>query len=65
MTDLAPHDFAVVVGSASAALVIDGEIRAAVRLDGETNVSLEVRNGGVLLSDLHVGSPPPNSGCGG
>ena len=55
----------VVVGSMSAALVIDGEIRAAVRLDGETSVSLEVRNGGVVLSDLHVGPPPPNSGCGG
>ena len=65
VTDLVPHDFAVVVGSMSAALVIDGEIRAAVRLDGETSVSLEVRNGGVVLSDLHVGPPPPNSGCGG
>ena len=65
VTDLSPHTFAVVVGSVSAALVIDGEIRAAVRLDGERSVSLEVRNGGVVLSDLRVGPPPPNSGCGG
>ncbi|MEI7753366.1 MAG: hypothetical protein WCJ32_02965 [Actinomycetota bacterium] len=65
VTDPSPHTFAVVVGSVSAALVIDGEIRAAVRLDGERSVSLEVRNGGVVLSDLRVGPPPPNSGCGG
>ncbi len=61
--DLAPHSFAVVVGKSSAALVVDGQIRAAVRLTNQTRLSLEVRNGGVKLSDLRVGRPPPNSGC--
>ena len=57
------HDFAIVVGARSAALVIDGRIGAAVRLDGQTRVSLEVRGGGVQLTDLRRGDPPPGSGC--
>jgi len=58
-----PHDFAVVVGARSAALVIDGMIRAAVRLDGQRRLSLEARNGGVQLTDLRRGAPPPSAGC--
>ena len=65
VADLALHTFAVVVGKSSAALVIDGAIRSAVRLTNQTRLSLEVRSGGVKLSDLHVGAPPPESGCGG
>ncbi len=57
------HDFAVVVGARSAALVIDGRIGAAVRLDGQTRVSLEVRGGGVEITDLRRGGPPPDAGC--
>ncbi len=63
--DLGTHTFAVVVGQNSAALVIDGVMRAAVRLTTQTRFSLETRNGGVKISNLHVGPPPPNSGCGG
>jgi hypothetical protein len=60
-----PRDFAVVVGARSAALVIDGMIKAAVRLDGPSHLSLEARNGGVTLSNLRRGAPPPDAGCGG
>ena len=58
------HTFAVVAGRESAALVIDGMIHAAVRLTDQNRLSLEVRNGGVVLGDLHRGEAPPNSGCG-
>ncbi|CAB4886996.1 unannotated protein [freshwater metagenome] len=61
--DTATHEFAVVIGKYSAALVIDGQIRAAVRLTTQTHLSLEMRNGGVELAGLHVGPPPPDSGC--
>ncbi len=65
LRDDSPHTFALVVGARSAALVIDGMIRAAVRLTDQTRVSLEVRNGGVQLTDLTRGDPPPGSGCDG
>lgn len=61
--DLSEHQFAVVVGDRSAALIIDGVVRAAVRLDGQTRLSLEVRQGGVTLTDLTSGSAPASSGC--
>ena len=59
----ASHQFAIVVGRYSAALVVDGMIVAAVRLTDHDRLSLEVRNGGVELSGLSVGDPPPDSGC--
>ena len=62
-TPAVPHPFAVVVGRYSAALVVDGNIVAAVRLSSHDRLSLEVRNGGVELSGLSVGDPPPDSGC--
>ncbi|MEO6123436.1 MAG: hypothetical protein ABIR32_06970 [Ilumatobacteraceae bacterium] len=58
-----PHDFAVVVGEHSAALVIDGQIHAAVRLDGQTRLSLEVRQGGVTLTELGRSRAPNTGGC--
>jgi len=61
--DTRTHQFAVVVGKQSAAIVIDGAIRAAVRLSDQNRLSLEVRNGGVALADLRRGAPPPASGC--
>ena len=61
--DTASHAFAVVVGAHSAALVVDGQIRAAVRLPNPARLVLEMRKGGVLLRNLQVGAPPPNSGC--
>ena len=57
------HDFAVVVGARSAALVIDGRIHAAVRLEGQTRLALEVRQGGVDLTDLRRGPAPSTAGC--
>ena len=61
--DTTTHHFAVVVGKQSAAIVIDGAIRAAVRLTSQDRLSLEVRSGGVTLADLHHGAAPPDSGC--
>ena len=62
-SDTTTHQFAVVVGKHSAAIVIDGAIRAAVRLTDQDQLSLEVRSGGVTLADLHQGAAPPDSGC--
>ena len=61
--DMSTHDFAVVVGKNSAAIVIDGAVRAAVRLTTQDRLSLEARSGGVTIGDLHRGGPPPGSGC--
>jgi hypothetical protein len=58
------HDFTVVVGQRSAALVVDGQIRAAVRLSGQQQLDMQVRAGAVELTDLRRGDPPPASGCG-
>jgi hypothetical protein len=63
ISDTATHDFSVVVGANSAAIVIDGAVRAAVRLTTQNRLALEVRNGGVVLGDLHRGTAPPDSGC--
>lgn len=63
VTDAVPHDFAVVVGKRSAALVIDGKIHAAVRLDGQTHLVLEVRQGGVTLTNLEQAPAPRTAGC--
>jgi len=63
VTDAESHDFAVVVGERSAALIIDGQIQAAVRLDGQTRLSLEVRQGGVTLTDLERSPGPFTAGC--
>ncbi|MEO7397870.1 MAG: hypothetical protein ABIW84_04830 [Ilumatobacteraceae bacterium] len=59
------HDFAIVVGDRSAALVVDGTIHAAVRLDTQDRLSLEVREGGITLTDLRSGDAPLSGGCGG
>ena len=63
VTDTATHRFSVVVGADSAAIVVDGAVRAAVRLTTQNRLSLEVRNGGVELGDLHRGTPPRDGGC--
>jgi hypothetical protein len=62
-TDPGPHDFALVIGDRSAALVIDGRIRAAVRLDQQSRVALEVRQGGVVLDDLTARDLHGFGGC--
>ncbi|MCU1395670.1 MAG: hypothetical protein JWM34_4098 [Ilumatobacteraceae bacterium] len=62
-SDTAEHQFAIVVGKDSAALVVDGAIHAAVRLTDQNRLSLEMKAGGITLTDLHQGAPPPDSGC--
>jgi hypothetical protein len=54
---------AVVVGSRSAALVVDGTIVAAARLDGPVEVQVEASAGPVALTSMVVGAAPPGSGC--
>jgi hypothetical protein len=59
-----PVHFAVVVGRHSAALVVDGEVQAAVRLrDTVVRLTLESRTPEVTLSDLRVGAAPAGGGC--
>jgi hypothetical protein len=53
----------LVVGSRSAALVVDGTIVAAARLDGAVEVQLEAAAGSLDLSSMVVGAAPPGSGC--
>jgi hypothetical protein len=53
----------LVVGARSAALVADGTIVAAARIDGPVEVQLEASAGAVALSAMVVGPAPPGSGC--
>jgi len=56
-------EFALVVGSRSAALVMEGRIVAALRLLTPMTVSVQPRADTVGLLDLTVDDPPPESGC--
>ncbi len=58
-----PVPFALVVGRRSAALVVDGQIRAALRLPPSVSVVVQPRGEVVNLFELRVGDPPPESGC--
>lgn len=61
-----PVSFALVVGRHSAALIVNGEVQAAVRLrDSVMRVTLESRTTEVDLSDLKVGDAPAGGGCAG
>jgi hypothetical protein len=51
------------VGSRSAALVVNGTIVAAARLDGPVEVQIEASAGPVTLSSMVVGPAPAGSGC--
>jgi hypothetical protein len=60
-----PVSFALVVGRRSAALVVNGELQAAVRLhDSVMRVTLESRTPEVELSELRLGDAPAGGGCG-
>ncbi|HRE01979.1 MAG TPA: hypothetical protein PLV68_11820 [Ilumatobacteraceae bacterium] len=60
-TDAGAQPFTIVVGERAAVLVIGGQIRAAVRLDGQSRLSVEVREGGVRLYDLRLAPAPPSA----
>ena len=59
-----PVRLAVVVGTRSAGLVVNGQLRAAVRLrEGLTLASLESASPDLTLADLRVGDGPAGGGC--
>lgn len=64
---LSPDDpvrFAVVIGRQSAALVVNGQLVAAVRLDESVMaLSLEARTSEVEVTDLTLGHAPSGGGC--
>ena len=61
--DAGPVPFSLVVGHRAAALVVNGQIRAAVRLPDSVSVHAEAQTGSLVLSDLRLGNPPATSGC--
>jgi hypothetical protein len=56
-------EFRLVIGHRSAALVVAGEVVAAVRLLTPMDVQVQPRADTVGLVDIMVGAPPPGSGC--
>jgi hypothetical protein len=57
-----PSSFALVVGKRSAAIVLDGRIRGAVRLPPSVSVTAST-TGGAAVQDLRTGVAPARSGC--
>lgn len=55
--------FSLVVGRRAAVLVIDGQIRAAMRLPSPVIVSMVPKSSSLALTDLRLGRPPKGSGC--
>jgi hypothetical protein len=53
----------LIVNHRAAALVVNGQIRAAVRLPKSVTVSMESQRGILNLTDLRVGPAPPVTGC--
>jgi hypothetical protein len=62
-TATGPVPFTLVVGRRSAALVVGGQVRAAVRLPASTHVSVTSERSHLQLRDLRVGPAPEGSGC--
>ena len=60
-----PVEFTLVVGRRSAALVVGGQVRAALRLPKSTRVSLTSERSHLKLRDLRLGAAPEGSGCSG
>lgn len=61
-----PVHFAVIIGRRSAALVVNGEVQAAVRLrDTVMHLTLESRTPDVTISGLRLGRAPAGGGCAG
>lgn len=55
--------FSLVVGRRSAALVIDGQVRAAILLPSSVTVKAQADTPSLGLLDLRIGSAPAGSGC--
>jgi hypothetical protein len=62
-TTTGPVEFSLVVGRRSAALVVGGEVRAALRLPSSVHVSVTAARSHLVLDDLRLGSAPTGSGC--
>ncbi len=61
-----PVAMSIVVGRHSAALIVDGQLRAAVRLhDGVTQATLATTMTELHVSGLQVGAAPSGGGCAG
>ncbi len=58
-----PEEFTLLVNRRAAALVVHGQIRAAVQLPKSVTVSLESQRGILNLTDLHKGPAPAVTGC--
>jgi len=58
-----PVEFTLVVGRRSAAIVVGGQVRAALRLPKSTKVSLTSERSKLELHDLRLGAAPQGSGC--
>ena len=56
-------DFSLVVGRRAAVLVVNGQIRAALRLPSAMRVSMTSGTDALDLSSLRVGPAPSGSGC--
>jgi hypothetical protein len=55
--------FSLVVGRRSAALVVDGEVRAALLLPPSVTVTAQSRTPTLDFSNLRIGAAPTGSGC--
>jgi hypothetical protein len=62
-TGQTPSHFSLIVNNRAAALVVNGQIRAAVRLPKSVTVSMESQRGILNLTDLRVGPAPAVTGC--
>ena len=58
-----PVEFTLVVGRRSAALVIGGQVRAALRLPNSVHVSVTAARSHLGLHELSLGAAPAGSGC--
>jgi hypothetical protein len=58
-----PVDFTLVVGRRSAALVVGGQVRAALRLPLSARVTVTSERSHLQLHNLRVGAAPTGSGC--
>jgi hypothetical protein len=58
-----PTDFALFVNRRSAAMVVNGQIRAAVQIPPSVNVQLRSQRGILNVTDMKVGPSPSASGC--
>jgi len=58
-----PQRFTLIVNRRAAALVVRGQIRAAVQLPKSVSVSLESQRGSLDLSNLQKGPAPAVTGC--